>query len=142
MKALTVYQPWATLLILGAKHYEIRSWHTEHRGPVAIHASRRFPEELRLLCGREPWRGLLRAAGFLTWMDLPVGVLLGTVDLVQCLRVEEMSPHSLRGADLTLPDVLPGQWAWEMTRPRPLADPIPARGWPGLFEAPCALAEV
>jgi hypothetical protein len=141
MKALSVYQPWATLLILGAKRYEIRPWHTEHRGPLAIHSSRRIPPELRLLCGREPWRGILRAAGLCTWMDLPCGVLLGAVDLVRCLRVEEASAFGLLGTDSTLPDKLPGQWAWEMARPRRLAVPVPARGWPGLFEVSAAPPE-
>jgi hypothetical protein len=141
MKALSVYQPWATLLMLGAKRYEIRSWHTEHRGPLAIHSSRRIPPELRLLCGREPWRGILRAAGFCTWMDLPCGVLLGTVDLVRCLRVEEAFALGLLGTDATLPDKLSGQWAWEMARPRRLAASVAARGRLGLFDVSVAFPE-
>jgi hypothetical protein len=50
MKALTVLQPWAQLLILGAKRYETRSWKTKHRGPLLIHAGRAFFEKARERC--------------------------------------------------------------------------------------------
>lgn len=38
MKALTLHQPWATLVALGIKTVETRSWYTPYRGPLAIHA--------------------------------------------------------------------------------------------------------
>lgn len=40
MKVLTVRDPWATLLAVGAKEIETRSWFTRYRGEVAIHASK------------------------------------------------------------------------------------------------------
>lgn len=40
MKALSVRQPWATLIAQGKKTIEIRSWPTRHRGPLAIVASK------------------------------------------------------------------------------------------------------
>lgn len=39
MKALTIWQPWASLLVSGQKKYETRSWATAYRGPIAIHAA-------------------------------------------------------------------------------------------------------
>ncbi len=39
MKALTLWQPWATLVAIGAKRVETRSWSTSYRGPLAIHAA-------------------------------------------------------------------------------------------------------
>lgn len=44
MKALTLWQPWASLVALGAKRIETRSWSTTYRGPLAIHAAARKPE--------------------------------------------------------------------------------------------------
>ena len=41
MKALTIWQPWASLLVSGQKKYETRSWATTYRGPIAIHAAMR-----------------------------------------------------------------------------------------------------
>jgi activating signal cointegrator 1 len=43
MKALSLMQPWATLLICGEKTVETRSWRTSHRGLLAVHASKTFP---------------------------------------------------------------------------------------------------
>lgn len=40
MNALTLMQPWATLVAIGAKRIETRSWATRYRGPSAIHAAR------------------------------------------------------------------------------------------------------
>lgn len=44
MKALTLHQPWASLIAVGAKRIETRSWSTTYRGPLAIHAGARKPE--------------------------------------------------------------------------------------------------
>lgn len=40
MKALTLHQPWASLIATGAKTLETRSWPTRYRGPLAIHAAK------------------------------------------------------------------------------------------------------
>lgn len=39
MKAITIWQPWASLIACGVKQYETRSWPTKYRGPIAIHAA-------------------------------------------------------------------------------------------------------
>ncbi len=43
MKALTLWQPWASLVALGVKTIETRSWSTTYRGPLAIHAAAKKP---------------------------------------------------------------------------------------------------
>lgn len=59
MKGLTLTQPWATLVAIGAKRVETRSWSTNYRGPIAIHAAKGFPPEARALCDEEPFRSCL-----------------------------------------------------------------------------------
>ncbi len=133
IQAVSILQPWATLIFAGAKRFETRGWHTTHRGPLAIHAGRRLPREARALCRREPFAGLLRRTG---WTDpdlLPRGVVLGTVELVGCTRVEELDPGVLTDTERALGDFRPGRWAWEFRNPRPLAIPIAARGRLGIF---------
>lgn len=39
MKAITVWQPFASLLAYGGKRFETRSWAISYRGPIAIHAA-------------------------------------------------------------------------------------------------------
>ncbi|TKY81796.1 ASCH domain-containing protein [Pectobacterium polonicum] len=43
MKALSIRQPWAWLIVNGYKDIENRTWNTKYRGPVLIHASSRKP---------------------------------------------------------------------------------------------------
>jgi hypothetical protein len=59
MKALSLWQPWATLVSIGAKRIETRSWPTKYRGPLAIHAGLTRRRELDLLCLED---GPIRAA--------------------------------------------------------------------------------
>jgi len=40
MKALSIRQPWAWLIVNGHKDIENRSWKTNHRGPILVHASK------------------------------------------------------------------------------------------------------
>ncbi|TWH47470.1 ASCH domain-containing protein [Sporomusa sp. KB1] len=40
MKAITILQPWASLLACGAKQIETRSWPAKYRGPIAIHTGK------------------------------------------------------------------------------------------------------
>src|SRR6516225_7890942 len=87
MHALSVMQPWASLIIGGVKRVETRSWCTGFRGRLAVHASSRLPPDFDDLTRREPIRSALPSP---PWKQPPRGVLLGTVELVDCVRVEEL----------------------------------------------------
>jgi len=54
IKALTLWQPWASLIALGIKFIETRSWSTKYRGPLAIHAGMKLPPTSLLDVG--DWR--------------------------------------------------------------------------------------
>lgn len=138
MKCISVIQPWSALIMSGAKRYETRSWHTSHRGLLAIHASRSFPEAARQLCLDEPYGYLLRQAGFQHYTDLVRGVLLGTVELIECVPTEEVLPHLDQG-DTRLGNFSAGRWAWRLANPQSLARPVPWSGRLGLFDIPSLL---
>jgi hypothetical protein len=133
MKALSLYQPWASLVMLGAKRVETRSWRTTHRGPLAIHASSRFRQEGRSSCRREPFQRRLEEAG-LDEARLPLGVLLGTVRLLDCVPVEDIDLEALGGDETSFGDFTPGRYAWLLADPRPLPVPVPASGRLGVFD--------
>ena len=40
MKAITIKQPWATLIAKGYKEYEFRTWKTKYRGEILIHSGK------------------------------------------------------------------------------------------------------
>jgi len=139
MKCFTILQPWASLLFSGAKRFETRSWLTNHRGLLAIHAGRKFPEAARALCQTEPFRLALREAGFRDSADLPRGVVLGYVELVGCYPTEDLTAHRIvpvNSAEWVFGDYRPGRWAWGCRWPVRLAILFPFPGWRGLFDVP------
>jgi hypothetical protein len=135
MKCLSIRQPWAMLVLAGYKQFETRSWQTQYRGRLAIHAGRSLAEETVHLCQR-PWlRGLLRAAGYASALDLPRGKVLGIVELVDCLALPAAG-FQPTPAERLLGDFRPGKFAWRLTCPHFLPDPMQFPGQLGLFEVP------
>lgn len=82
--ALSLTQPWATLVAIGAKRFETRSWGTSYRGALAIHAAKGFPAWARECCEQEPFRSALAHAHFYSWRQLPTGVIVAMSDLDNC----------------------------------------------------------
>ena len=119
MKVLTVRQPWAWAIIHAGKDIENRTWATGHRGPLAIHASRRRPTREDMEWCRQYFaeRGVTMPDTF------ALGVVVGAVDLTDCL---------------TRPPRVDRWWmgpvGWQLRNPRPLP-PTPLHGQLGLFSA-------
>lgn len=110
MRVLTVRQPWAWLIINSTKLTENRSWRTNYRGPVLIHAGKQL----------DP-RGFSYAAslGIDVPDDLPRGVILGHVQLVDVVRDSDSIWAE------------PGCFHWVLENPVSI-EPIPYRGGQGL----------
>lgn len=153
MKALTLTQPWATLVATGAKRIETRSWSTSYRGPLAIHAGKGLGpvggrSGLMDLCRREPFLTKLVAAGYLGTPMLPLGAIVAVVELAWVVPTTWVSAtgrttvHSVAGpAEFELADqerafgdYTPGRYAWLLRDIRALPTPIPARGGLGLWD--------
>jgi hypothetical protein len=135
MKCLSVRQPFASLIVCGVKRYETRSWPTPYRGPLAIHAGRRFTEADRSRCGEAALREVLRAAGYRVPSELPRGSVIGTATLADCLPAEEVAGE-LTELERQLGDFRPGRWAWRLIEPAVLLVPRPLVGQLGLFDGP------
>ena len=91
MKAITLWQPWASLLACGAKIYETRSWKTDYRGPIAIHAAQKPAHKIfSKLIEYDTAKLMLECLRPLDiWFpaDLPHGCIIATADLVNCWRI-------------------------------------------------------
>lgn len=146
MKCISVRQPWATLLVIGAKGVETRSWAIDHEGPLAIHAAKLWTRELNDLCGREPFRSALEAAGFApeTWQrrgdtaanwGLPLGKIVGVCNLRKVEPVD-LVRATLSARELAFGNYASGRFAWMTDDPRPLDIPMPWRGRLGPFDVP------
>lgn len=125
MKAITLHQPWASLVAIGVKTIEARSSSTDYRGPLAIHASK-IPTRVD-----DPYyRSVLQSAG-ITYDRLPIGAVLATCELIEC---EKISPAAIPCyPEYAFGDFNPGWYAWKLQDIRALSEPIPARGHRGLW---------
>lgn len=110
MRALTIRQPWASLIICGAKDVENRTWTTRYRGPLAVHAGHRFDQDLQV------WQRRIAA----TVDCFPRGAVIGVVDLIDVVRDSRS-----RWAE-------PTSYHWVLANPRAI-EPVPVRGRLGLW---------
>lgn len=118
VRALSLWQPWASAVVLGWKRWETRSWSTAYRGPLVIHAARNRTAVPPLEAGSV----------------YPLGCLLGRVQLGRVLPVEVIRDR-LSEAEIEWGDYADGRYAWEMLDAR-VVDPVPWRGDRRLFWIP------
>lgn len=136
MKALTIQQPWASLIIHGLKVFETRSWSTKYSGALAIHAGKTFA-----LAHSPELTEALGQIGKTHPGPLPLGCVLGIVNLENCFTAEfVMALAKEKHPELKNPDreialgfYAPGRWAWKLQHPKPFATPVPAKGKLGLW---------
>lgn len=142
MKALTLWQPWATLIAIGAKCIETRSWLTHYRGPLAIHAAKTFWGEDRRRCFLPPFSTVL-AAHDLTPDTLLVGKIVCLASLDQYIETRAVDLTEIGENEQAFGDFSWGRFAWFLAHIQPLASPIPARGarrlWPVEWSEACAV---
>lgn len=87
--AITLTQPWATLMALGEKLIETRGRRTNFRGWIAIHAAKGFPAECRELCYRQPFATRLAHHGYQNPGALPLGDVLAVTQIIGCEPTEK-----------------------------------------------------
>lgn len=143
MKVLTLTQPLATLVAIGAKAIETRSWRTHYEGPIAIHAAKGFPDDSQSLCHREPFVMRLIDAGFNKAADLPRGAIIAVADLVFCVPVEAIEQRWQQPGrfaqqfpedrERAFGDFSTGRYGWLLERVTGLRAPIPCKGAPRLW---------
>lgn len=153
MKALTLTQPWASLVALGEKKIETRSWQTHYRGPLAIHAAKTFGKggekdiramfeqfpEFEIVLGKHGW-GL---------NELPRSALVATCNLVGIVSTQNLAKqtyHEWTGPDgrlyrfdltdneYTFGDYSVGRYAWLLSDVQRLPVALSASGALGLWE--------
>ncbi len=152
MKAITLTQPWATLVAIGAKKIETRSWQTHYRGVLAIHAAKTMPKSARSLCYEIPFSRCLHEGltisdeqALLLDEQLPRGAVIAVGEIIGCRMIlpHAMQYLGLKGEWVKIPppvpewnfgDYSPGRFAWMLANVRALPEPIPAKGALGLWE--------
>jgi hypothetical protein len=92
MLALSIQQPWASLIVAGIKDIENRNWPTEHRGHFIIHASELFDERfnkspINFLDQVNDKYGL--ELDLSEVLDMPHGGIVGQAEIIDCVTASE-----------------------------------------------------
>lgn len=133
MKAITLWQPWASLMAEGHKKIETRNWSTNVRGAVAIHAAKKsIKETLKLMLPTVI--GAIRNLLFPYPLErLPVGYMLAVGNLVDCKLINEEFLETLSEQEIMIGDYTLGRYAWIFEDIDPFSTPIPALGAQGFW---------
>lgn len=129
MKAISLWQPWASLWVRGRKAYETRHWATDYRGPLLIHAAKTLcadvSAELQEILDDEfghRWAG-----------ELPRGALIGYCELISCVPTENVHIDADERAQGNFTQ---GRFAWGNQNAREFNIALPWRGRQGFFDVP------
>ena len=141
MRALSIRQPWASLILKAGKNIENREWPTKYRGRILVHAAKgmtRAEHEDAIAFAVEAIRAdprnadatkkvTLRELGF-AFDDLPRGGIVGSVEIVDCVRTSD-SPWFV------------GSYGFVLRDPQPLPF-TPWKGQLGFFDVPLTMDQL
>ncbi len=122
MKALTIKEPWASVIINGYKKYEFRSWKTNYRGKILIHTS--LNVEKNMLDRFKDYN-----------IKYQPGYIIGEAILTDCILVDSKFNEYLKELN---PVVYAKsnhveKYAWKLENIKKYDKPIPCKGKLGLW---------
>lgn len=123
MKAISVRQPWANLIIEGKKKLDLRTYKINYTGPIAIHASSTVELEDCVRFEFDP-------------DQLPKGAVIGIVDLVEVSELDKLIYQQREELHLKHRKYRSGLYGWLFNNPRALATPLKFHGRQGVFNIP------
>jgi activating signal cointegrator 1 len=150
MNALTLHEPWASLIAYGWKEVETRDWYTSYRGPLAIHAAHRKPdptEQSRITFA-------LGHRGF-ELPPLSPGCIVCVCQLAACVPTTrlaiaakalrpEFKPRHDWAVELQFGNYDMGRWAWILRDVHRFQVPFHAKGarklW--IWDAPASVWDI
>jgi hypothetical protein len=145
MRAITIHQPWASLLAHGIKDYETRSWPAPAAAvghTILIHASKNdraigaycspYPSsaalQLRWSAMRQlPQLPIYEPHAINTMPDLAFGAIIAAATIEYVIHTHEIA-HQQTPRELALGDWSRGRYAWRLANPQLLTEPVPCRG--------------
>ena len=122
MKALTIKEPWATLIIEGYKEYEFRSWKTNYRGKILIHAGMTLEKD-----------NVIKFQDYN--LKYSKGAIIGEAEITDCIFVTQEVNDELR----KLNPLVYGKsghvekYAWKLENVKKYDEPIFIKGQLGLW---------
>lgn len=132
MKALTLTEPYASLVALRQKEVETRSWTTSYRGPLAIHAAKGFPKWAKETAQEPEFASALKYETGSYDPALRIGRILCVVELVAVHATESVRGR-LSEKELQFGDYHDGRFAWMLRYSHPVIEIPLVRGALGLW---------
>lgn len=122
MKVLTIKEPWASLIINGYKEYEFRSWKTNYRGKILIHAGMTL--EKNMINRFKKYN-----------LDYSQGAIIGEAEITDCIKVNEKFICKLRKLDEVVYEKSNHveNYAWKLDNIKKYDKPIYIKGKLGLW---------
>lgn len=139
LQALTLTQPWATLMAVGEKRVETRTWNTNRRGVVLIHAAASLPTWARAIFLERFFHDLLAKHGYPVTVragklhcPIPFGAFVAIGTLVSTSETATVRDRLSRKERL-LGNYVSGRYAYLFDQIVPLPVPVPWKGSLGFF---------
>lgn len=133
VKAITLIQPWATLIAQGEKWIETRSWATSHRGKLAIHAGKKIDYEA---CKQPEIKKALIEHGYDDPRELPTSSVIAICVMGDCIKMVESTDsvfkakvpgYTFTEKEQAFGDYAPGRYAWMLASTKAIT-PVTAKG--------------
>lgn len=136
MKAISLWQPWATAMAIGLKQIETRHWRHNYRGLIAIHAAKRWTREEREFSAD---MAELHNEGRLALP--PLGAIVATGFIVGIEPTETLLPKISETEEM-FGNYGPNRFGWIFRDIVSLPEPVPCKGAQGFFEVPDDLSAI
>lgn len=136
MKAITIKQPWASLIVEGIKDIENRTWPTKFRGRVLIHASVQPVKCLPSNLLNPLQYAQVFTANKLSALNGPNGAIIGSVEIVDCV-INHSSVWAIKTEDFHIKKC----YNWVLANPIQFPEPIPVKGKLSFWDYTNILAE-
>lgn len=126
MKVLSIKEPFASLIMMGVKHIETRSFKTNYRGELYIHASlgtHKITSESRIL-------------NLIDMNNLNNGFIISKCNIVDCICMDEEFIENVKKNnpdEYICGDYSVGRYAWILSDVEVLKKRIPAKGKLGIW---------
>lgn len=128
LKAITLWQPWASAMAHQLKKIETRDWATKYRGPLLIHAAAKKPSWMDWdILTYPPIAKALGEKNIVDEKAFPLGAAVCIVNLVDCVRVETIR-DTISPLERALGNYDNGRFAWITEFMHYIEKPIPMKG--------------
>lgn len=145
LKAISLWQPWASLWVSKNKRHDTRHWSTNHRGRLQVHAAKKFVKDVD-----SDLDDILSSEFGGHWgMELPTGAIIGMVDLVDIISTNTLYGGAFNPEfskltdddriDIECGDFSPDRFGWRRGTYWVFREPVPYKGHQGLFNVPHAV---